>query len=60
MGPYTLRNKAATLRNRIALAPIATKAGFYDGRITADGIGYCRMRSGTGMLICGVANVDDG
>lgn len=59
MQPYTFANKDVTLQNRIAMAPMTTKSSFYDGQVTDDEVKYYRMRSGVGMLITGVANVDD-
>lgn len=59
MGPYKFADKDVTLINRIAMAPMTTKASFYDGQVTNDEVEYYRMRSGVGMLITGVANVDE-
>lgn len=59
MQPYTFNNKDITLQNRIVMAPVTTKASYYDGQVTNDEVEYYRMRSGVGMLITGVANVDD-
>lgn len=59
MRPYTFADKDVTLQNRIAMAPMTTKSSYYDGQVTNDEINYYRMRSGVGMLITGVANVDD-
>lgn len=59
MEPYKFADKDVTLRNRIAMAPMTTKASFYDGQVSGDEVEYYRMRSGVGMLITGVANVDD-
>lgn len=58
--PYKFADKDVTLRNRIAMAPMTTKASFYDGQVSGDEVEYYRLRSGVGMLITGVANVDDG
>jgi 2,4-dienoyl-CoA reductase-like NADH-dependent reductase (Old Yellow Enzyme family) len=57
--PYTFAGKHVTAPNRIAMAPMTTKASFYDGQVTNDEVEYYRMRSGVGLLITGVANVDD-
>lgn len=59
MQPYTFTNKDVTLQNRIVMAPVTTKASYYDGQVTNDEVEYYRIRSGVGMLITGVANVDD-
>ncbi|GHV97303.1 NADH-dependent flavin oxidoreductase [Lactobacillus nasalidis] len=56
---YTFAN-GAHVQNRIVMAPMTTKASFYDGQVTNDEINYYRMRSGVGMIITGTANVDDG
>ena len=58
--PYTFAGKKVTLPNRIAMAPMTIKASFYDGQVSNDEVEYYRMRSGVGMLITGVANVDEG
>lgn len=56
--PYKFPGKQVTLPNRIVMAPMTTKTSFYDGQVTNDEVEYYRMRSGVGMLITGVANVD--
>lgn len=56
---YTFAN-GAHVQNRIVMAPMTTKASFYDGQVTNDEINYYRMRSGAGMIITGTANIDEG
>lgn len=48
-----------TIQNRIVMAPMTTKASFYDGSVSNDEIEYYRQRSGAGMVITAVANVND-
>ncbi|MHC5250602.1 NADH-dependent flavin oxidoreductase [Enterococcus sp. LJL90] len=57
--PYKFRN-GMVINNRIVMAPMTTKSSFFDGALSNDEINYYKIRSGVGMIITGVANVDDG
>lgn len=57
MQPYRFAN-GAELKNRIVMAPVTTMSSYFDGTVTNDEIEFYRMRSGVGMIIAEVANVD--
>ncbi|MGT2738671.1 hypothetical protein [Streptococcus pantholopis] len=48
---YTLKN-GATLKNRVAMAPMTTKSSYYNGALTDDEIRYYSMRSGAAGSAC--------
>lgn len=54
----TVLKPGVTLQNAVAMAPMTTKSSFYDGTISDDEIDYYRERSGAGLVITAVANVD--
>lgn len=47
-----------TLSNRIVMAPVTTQSSFFDGTVTDAEVNFYRMRSGVGMIIVEVANVN--
>lgn len=51
--------KGVTIQNRIVMAPMTTKSSFFDGTVSSDELDYYRLRSGAGMVITAVANVDE-
>lgn len=55
---YTFKN-GLTVSNRIVMAPMTTKSSFFDGSLSNDEIKYYKMRSGVGMIITAVANIDE-
>lgn len=57
MEPYQFAN-GAKLQNHIVMAPVTTQSSFFDGTVSNDEINFYRMRSGVGMIIVEVANVD--
>lgn len=57
MKPYQFAN-GAKLQNRVVMAPVTTQSSFFDGSVSNDEINFYRMRSGVGMIIVEVANVD--
>lgn len=49
-----------TLKNRVVMSPMTTMSSFYNGMVTTDEIAYYAARGGgPGMVITGVANVDE-
>lgn len=58
MKPYQFAN-GAKLQNRIVMAPVTTQSSFFDGTVSNDEIEFYRMRSGVGMIIVEVANIND-
>lgn len=58
MKPYQFAN-GAKLQNRIVMAPVTTESSFFDGTVTDDEVRFYRLRSGVGMIITEVANIDD-
>lgn len=58
MQPYQFAN-GAQLQNRIVMAPVTTESSFFDGTVTDDEVNFYRLRSGVGMIITEVANVDN-
>lgn len=56
---YTFKN-GLTVSNRVVMAPMTTKSSFFDGSLSNDEINYYKMRSGVGMVITAVANIDEG
>ncbi|MGM9891707.1 NADH-dependent flavin oxidoreductase [Limosilactobacillus sp.] len=57
MEPYQFAN-GAKLQNHIVMAPVTTQSSFFDGTVSNDEVNFYRMRSGVGMIIVEVANVD--
>lgn len=57
MKPYQFAN-GAKLQNHIVMAPVTTQSSFFDGTVSNDEVNFYRMRSGVGMIIVEVANVD--
>lgn len=57
MEPYQFAN-GAKLQNRVVMAPVTTQSSFFDGTVSNDEINFYRMRSGVGMIIVEVANVN--
>lgn len=54
----TVLKPGVTLKNAVVMAPMTTKSSFYDGTISNDEIDYYRERSGSGLVITAVANID--
>lgn len=57
MKPYTFAN-GARLQNRIVMAPVTTQSSFFDGTVSNDEVKFYQMRSGVGMIIAEVANIN--
>lgn len=57
MKPYTFAN-GARLQNRIVMAPVTTQSSFFDGTVSNDEVKFYQMRSGVGMIIVEVANIN--
>lgn len=57
MKPYQFAN-GVQLQNHIVMAPTTTQSSFFDGTVSDDEVKFYRMRSGVGMIIAEVANVD--
>ena len=57
--PFTFKNQAITLKNRIVIPPMTTRLSFEDGTVTQDEIEYYQKRAGgVGLFITGTANVN--
>lgn len=57
MKPYQFAN-GAKLQNHIVMAPVTTQSSFFDGTVSNDEVNFYRMRSGVGMVIVEVANIN--
>lgn len=57
MKPYTFAN-GTRLQNRIVMAPVTTQSSFFDGTVSNDEVKFYQMRSGVGMIIAEVANIN--
>ncbi|MFT8868946.1 NADH-dependent flavin oxidoreductase [Liquorilactobacillus nagelii] len=55
--PYHFSN-GMQINNRIVMAPMTTQSSFFDGSVTTDELQFYRRRSGVGMIITAVANVN--
>ncbi|MFT8726910.1 MAG: NADH-dependent flavin oxidoreductase [Liquorilactobacillus ghanensis] len=55
--PYRFSN-GLQINNRIVMAPMTTQSSFFDGNVTSDELRFYRRRSGVGMIITAVANVN--
>lgn len=58
MKPFKFAN-GATLQNRIVMAPVTTESSFFDGTVSNAEVNFYRMRSGVGMIIAEVANINN-
>ena len=57
MKPYQFAN-GAKLQNHVVMAPVTTQSSFFDGTVSDDEVNFYRMRSGVGMIIVEVANIN--
>ncbi|WP_251546534.1 NADH-dependent flavin oxidoreductase [Limosilactobacillus caecicola] len=55
--PYQFTN-GVTLPNRIVMAPVTTQSSFFDGTVSDEEVKFYKMRSGVGMVIVEVANIN--
>lgn len=57
LSPFTFAN-GARLQNRVVMAPVTLQSGYFDGTVSDDEVNFYRMRSGVGMIITEVANIN--
>lgn len=58
MKPYKFAN-GLKLQNKIVMAPVTLQSSFFDGAVSDDEVKFYRMRSGVGMIIVEVANINE-
>ncbi|MBB1124192.1 NADH-dependent flavin oxidoreductase [Limosilactobacillus albertensis] len=58
MKPYQFAN-GLRLQNKIVMAPVTMQSSFFDGTVSDDEVRFYQMRSGVGMIIVEVANINE-